>query len=98
MPGPRRHTAQEAALSGPMNARKHRESATAQQLVPQTYLWRSGRNGTPGFSRCRRQKRGTESLSRRTTGLLHEIDADTLAALAAAIAVHQKSVRLSQEA
>jgi len=95
MPGPRRHTAREAALSGPMSARKHRErygtAASAADLslatTPPAFLDAAGKKGV-AQSHCRAAP----------PGLLHKIDVDILAALAATIAVHKKSVRLSQEA
>jgi phage terminase small subunit len=97
MSGPRRHTLREAALSGPEMLRKHKQrygtAPTAADLAPGDLDARS----PPAFLDAAGQAAWSRIVATAPPGLLRAGDGDLLAALAAAIARHERAVVMSQK-
>lgn len=98
MSGPRRLSQKEARLGGAKGQRDHRyrhgDGKTAADLMPEGHLDES----TTGFSRRCRQESLAPGDHRAPPDLLHTIDTDLVAAVAAAMVPHENAVKLSQRA
>jgi len=98
MPGPRRHTQIEAWLNGAEGERNHRylygdvRTAT-DQMTPDDL----DKAAPSAFLDAAGKKAWRRIIAAAPPGLLHKIDTDLVAALAAAMVRHENAVKLSQE-
>lgn len=96
MRGPRRHTLAEAKLHGPQAVRDHRRLYGA---APSAADLASGDLGAPpDYLDAAGKAAWCRAVTLAPAGLLRACDGDLLAALAAAIARHERAVMMSQSA
>lgn len=98
MPRSRRHTQKEAWLNGARGEGNNRHlygNAQTADLMPPDDL---DEKAPPAFLDAASKKPWRRIIAAAPPGLLHQIDSDMVAALAAAVVRHENAVKLSQTA
>lgn len=99
MSGPRRLSQREARLGGAKGQRDHRnrhgDGKTAADLMPEDHL---DEEAPPAFLDAAGKRAWRRVITAAPPDLLHTIDTDLVAAVAAAMVPHENAVKLSQRA